>query len=137
MLSKEEATKFRGAVALLNYYAQDCPEAQFASKEAPKEMAEPREGSWGKVRRAVRFLVGRRAVVWKFGWQEEGQVLRVFTDSDWGGSRQDRRSTSGGLVMYGEHCWRTWGSTQGATALSSAEAEFMQWWRQLQEQKVY
>ena len=70
-MKPEEATKFRGAVALLNYYAQDCPGAQFASKEASNEMAEPREGSWGKVKRAVRFLIRRRAVVWKFGWQAE------------------------------------------------------------------
>ena len=26
--------------------------------------------------------------------------------------------------MYGSHCWRTWASTQGAVALSSAETEF-------------
>ena len=26
--------------------------------------------------------------------------------------------------MYGKHCWKTWSVTQGAVALSSAEAEF-------------
>ena len=26
--------------------------------------------------------------------------------------------------MYGGHCWKAWSSTQGAVALSSAEAEF-------------
>ena len=26
--------------------------------------------------------------------------------------------------MFGTHCWRTWSSSQGAVALSSAEAEF-------------
>ena len=26
--------------------------------------------------------------------------------------------------MYGKHCWKTWAVTQGAVALSSAEAEF-------------
>ena len=26
--------------------------------------------------------------------------------------------------MWGSHCWRTWSATQGAVALSSAEAEF-------------
>ena len=48
----------------------------------------------------------------------------AHTDSDWGGDRADRRSTSGGTITYGKHCWRTWSSTQGAVALSSAEAEF-------------
>ena len=41
-----------------------------------------------------------------------------------GGSREDRKSTSGGVLMLGAPCVKTWSSTQGAIALSSAEAEF-------------
>ena len=44
--------------------------------------------------------------------------------SDWGDDRVDRRSTTGGAIMFGQHCWKAWASTQGAVALSSAEAEF-------------
>ena len=105
-LAPQEAKRYRGAVALLNYYAQDCPELQYPAKEASKDMARPKEGSWKGVKRAVRFLLGREAVVWKFGWQEAGQKLTVFSDSDWGGSEVDRRSTSEGLCMYGKHCWQ-------------------------------
>ena len=50
--------------------------------------------------------------------------VRVFADSDWGGDRVSRKSSSGGAIMLGVHCIRTWSSTQGAIALSSAEAEF-------------
>ena len=50
--------------------------------------------------------------------------MTVFADSDWGGDRLSRKSTSGGAIMLGDHCIRTWSSTQGAIALSSAEAEF-------------
>ena len=109
---------------MLNYYAQDCPDIQFGAKEASKDMANPTEGSWQRVKKPTRYLVGRGAIVWKFGWQEEGQEVTAITDSDWGGSRGDRKSTSGGVIMYGAHCWRTWSSSQGAVALSSAEAEF-------------
>ena len=52
-------------------------------------------GGWGGE------WVGREGVGWKFGWQEEGCGVVVWTDSDWGGSREDRRSTSGGAVMWG------------------------------------
>ena len=62
--------------------------------------------------------------MWKFGWQEEGQGLVARADSDWGGSREDRKSTSGGVLVLVAHCIMTWSSTQGAIALSSAEAEF-------------
>ena len=50
--------------------------------------------------------------------------MTVYADSDWGGDRLSRKSTSGGAIMLGGHCIRTWSSTQGAIALSSAEAEF-------------
>eukprot|EP00973_Karenia_brevis_P094977 12425071-Karenia_brevis.AAC.1 len=36
---------------------------------------------------------------------------------------RDRKPTSGGVWMLGRHCIKTWSSTQGAYALSSAEAE--------------
>ena len=45
-------------------------------------------------------------------------------DSDWGGNVKDRKSTSGGVWMLGSHCIKTWCASQGAFALSSAEAEF-------------
>ena len=61
---------------------------------------------------------------WKFGWQEEVGHVQVFADSDWGGDRRSRKSTSGGAILLGRHCVRTWSSTQSAIALSSAEAEF-------------
>ena len=47
----------------------------------------------------------------------------VVTDSDWGGSSRDRKSTSGGAWMIGKHCIKTWCATQGPYALSSGAAE--------------
>ena len=119
-----EATAFRACVARLNFLGQDSPELQFPAKELSKEMARPTHGSWHRLKKVVRFLVGRRRVVWKFGWQEEAGSVRVFADSDWGGDQISRKSTSGGAVVLGQHCLRTWSSTQGAIALSSAAAEF-------------
>ena len=41
-----------------------------------------------------------------------------------GGNLRDRKSTSSGVWMLGGHCVKTWSATQGAYALSSAEAEY-------------
>ena len=41
-----------------------------------------------------------------------------------GGRTGSRKSTSGGVWMIGGHCIKTWSVTQGAYALSSAEAKF-------------
>ena len=119
-----EATAFRACVARLNFLGQDSPELQFPAKELSKEMAHPTQGSWNRMKKVVRFLVGRRRVLWRYAWQEEATKVQVFADSDWGGDRISRKSTSGGAIVFGKHCLRTWSSTQGAIALSSAEAEF-------------
>ena len=71
-----------------------------------------------------RCLAGREAVVWEFLWQDEVKEIHAYGDSDWEDRKGSRKSTSGLLVMLGPHCIKTWSSTQGAVALSSAEAEF-------------
>ena len=79
-----EATAFRACVARLNFLGHDSPELQFPAKELSKEMARPTHGSWHRLKKVVRFLVGRSSVVWEFEWQEEAGCVRVFADSDWG-----------------------------------------------------
>jgi hypothetical protein len=123
-LQGPEATSFRAMAARLNYLAQDSPDIQYAAKEVCRQMARPTAESWRKLKALARFVLGRRSVVWQFEWQNEVPELRLFTDSDWAGCRRTRRSTSGGLVMIGAHCVKTWSSTQAPVALSSAEAEY-------------
>jgi hypothetical protein len=109
----------------MNYLAQDAPEVQFAAKEVCREMARPSSDGWRKLKILARFILERTAVVWQFAWQDEAElVLRAFSDSDWAGCRKTRRSTSGGVLMVGSHCLKTWSSTQAPIALSSAEAEY-------------
>jgi hypothetical protein len=123
-LQGPEATSFRAVAARLNYLAQDSPDIQFAAKEVCREMARPNQSSWRKLKVLARFMLGRESVVWKYAWQNSPPELLLYTDSDWAGCRRTRRSTSGGLIMLGGHCIKTWSSTQAPIALSSAEAEY-------------
>ena len=124
LLGNEESTSFRGIAARLNFLSLDSPELQFPVKQGSREMANPCKGSWKKLKKIARFLINRERTVWEFRWQEECERSWVVSDSDWGGNRKDRKSTSGGVWMVGNHCIKTWSSSQGAIALSSAEAEF-------------
>ena len=87
-------------------------------------MANPTNGSWAGVKKMARYLVRRKKIVWRFWWQDDPTEARVHTDSDWGGDRIDRKSSSGGVWLLGKHVIKTWSVTQGAVALSTAEAEF-------------
>ena len=122
-LDKAEAKVFRGLAATLNFLSLDSPDLQFPIKQCSRDMGTPKRGSFKGLKKMARYLVGRKRVVWNFAWQDEQKFAQVFSDSDWGGTSKDRRSTSGGTWSLGGHCIKTWSATQGAYALSSAEAE--------------
>ena len=99
-LSPEKANSFREAIP----DTEICPEVSC-----------PRGRSAERLKKLVRYLIDRPGAVFQYIWQEE--------DSDWGSYRRTRSSTSGGILMLGEHCIKTWASTQGSVARISAEAE--------------
>ena len=123
-MEEKEGTEFRGVVARMNFLGQDCPDLQFPVKECSKQMANPTKGAWKSAKKIARYLVGRERVIWRYDWQNEGEEMYTVGDSDWGGNSRERKSTSGGAWFMGGHCIKTWSCTQGAFALSSAEAEF-------------
>ena len=102
-LNCKDATAFRGLAARLNYLALDRPELQFAAKETSKKMAQPREADWLKLKRVARYLVGAPTLHQVFEWQEAPTLLHTYTDSDWAGDRETRKSTSGGAATWGQH----------------------------------
>jgi hypothetical protein len=83
-LGKEEATVFRGLAARMNFLSLDCPDLQFPVKQCSKEMAQPKRGSWKRMKKIARYLAGRQRVVWDFKWQDEPGCSHVASDSDWG-----------------------------------------------------
>ena len=63
-LIREEVRVFRGLAARLNFISLDCPNLQFPVKQCSKEMARPVRGSWKRMKKVARYLVGveRRGV---------------------------------------------------------------------------
>ena len=119
-----EDKQFRSLVASINYMSIDQPDLQYACKEACREMAAPSDESWIKLKRLARYLVGRPEVVWRYPWKDGHGAWRVYVDSDWAGDAATRKSTSGGAILLGDHCIKTWSTTQSTIALSSCEAEY-------------
>ena len=70
-----------------------------------------------------RYLLGCPRIVKKYVWQEEPKQILVFTDSNWAGCKDTRKSTSGGCFMHDKHLLKTYSRTPSTIALSSAEAE--------------
>ena len=107
-LSGQDITRFRGVAARCNYLAFDRPDIQFATKEVCREMSQPSTGSLRRLRRVGQYLRAKPRLVWSFCMQEHCELLDIYSDSDWAGCRKSRKSSSGGCVMRGDHCLKTW-----------------------------
>ena len=122
-LEGAEASKYRALAARANYLAQDRPDIQFATKEICRGMCTPTKGDVRKLRRLGRYLVTKPRMIIKYGWQVLQHKMTGFSDSDFAGCRRTARSTSGGVLMLGDHFIKSWSATQKTVALSSGEAE--------------
>ena len=114
-------------------------------------MSCPKEDDWNKLKRLARYIAGKERCTITFIYQGKLDGVTVWTDSDFAstnpvrhtineevkeehfdmisgidlnGEAACRRSTSGGVILLGDHLIKSWSSTQKITALSSGEAEY-------------
>ena len=87
-------------------------------------MSTPTSGSWRRLVRIGRYLSGRLRIIWNFNLQEASSQFDTYTDANWAGCRRTRKSTSGGVIMAGDHVIKIWATTQAIVAKSSAESEW-------------
>ena len=107
LLEEEEIKVYRKCAATLNYLSQDSSDVSFGTKEACRGMAAPTRGDYRRMKKVVRYILGRKEVIWRFEWQAEDPRWRIYTDSDWAGCLRTRKSSSGGVLMIGKHCIKT------------------------------
>ena len=122
-LEKAEHTLFRRHAACSNYLSADRLDVQYAAKEICRWMSAPTDLSIVALRRLVRYLVGRKRLIYKYPWQS-ADTLECYSDTDWAGCPRTRKSTSGGVLLFGSHVIKSWSSTQPSISLSSGEAEY-------------
>ena len=95
----------------------------YAVKEICCGMANPGQKEWQQLKRLARYLSGSGRLVTKYEWQGAEDQVMAYSDSDWAGCRQTGKSTSGGVIMIGDHFIKGWSRTQNHVTTSSAEAE--------------
>ena len=87
-------------------------------------MSSPTRGSWKGLVKLGKYLKTHNRSGYGYPYQERPKELVVWTDTDYAGCKRTRKSTSGGVVMWGKHLIKSWSSTQTVVALSSGEAEY-------------
>ena len=100
------------------------PDITFAMSNVAKFCSDPTKQHWTAVKRILRYLKGTTdlGLLYTSG---DGHVCFGYSDSDWAGDLDDRRSTSGYIFKLSGAgiSWKS--KKQGSVALSTAEAEYI------------
>ncbi|KAL0424084.1 UNVERIFIED_CONTAM: Retrovirus-related Pol polyprotein from transposon TNT 1-94 [Sesamum radiatum] len=121
---KVDVQLYRSLVGSLLYLTNSRPDILQATALLSRFMQNPSNIHFGAAKRILRYLKGTRS----FGlWYSNSNNFELlgFSDSDWAGSIDDRKSTTGYLFMLGSNAISWCSKKQPSTALSSSEAEYM------------
>jgi len=129
-LSKENISKdfdpslYKSIVGNLMYLTRTRPDIMFAVSLISRFMDRPKEAHWQVAKRILRYVKGTK----RFGilyTVSECSDLVGYTDSDWVGSVDDRKSTSAYVFHMGLGAISWASKKQSIVALSTAEAEYV------------
>ena len=118
------ATLYRSLVGRLIYLSHSRPDIAFSVGMISRFMHKPSRHHFGTAKRILQYL----ASITEYGiWYRKTNdfCLKGFSDSDWAGSIEDRRSTSGSCFVLGSAVVSWSSKKQATTALSSSEAEYV------------
>ena len=129
-LSKDEDGKgvdqkeYRSMIGSLLYLTATRPDILHSVCQAARYQSNPKESHLVAVKRILRYIRGTS----DFGlWytKNDGIKLIGYSDADWAGCTDDRRSTSGGAFFLGKKCVSWLSKKQDSVSLSTAEAEYV------------
>ncbi|KAK6144629.1 hypothetical protein DH2020_021449 [Rehmannia glutinosa] len=118
-----DPTLYHSVVGALQYLTITHPEISFAVNKVCQFMQTPREPHWSAVKRILRYLKGTCS----FGLFIQPSAtlsIHAYSDLDWAGCPDDRRSTHGYCVYLGPNLISWSAKKQTTTSRSSTEAEY-------------
>lgn len=117
-------TQYQSAVGSLMYAMLGTrPDLAFSVSVVSRYASNPNPSHWQAVKRIFRYIRGTLSL--QLTYRGEFSNLQGYTDADWAGDHDTRRSTSGYIFNVGSGA-NSWSSKRQPTvALSSCEAEYM------------
>ncbi|XP_060190898.1 uncharacterized mitochondrial protein AtMg00810-like [Lycium barbarum] len=119
----EDPTHYRSLAGALQYLTFTRPDISYDAQQVCLHMPDPRDDHMHALKRIVRYIQGTLDHGLHL-YPSSVTDLVSYTDADWGGCSDTRRSTSGYCVFLGDNLI-SWSSKQQPTlSRSSAEAEY-------------
>lgn len=120
-----DATQFKSMIGGLRYLVHTRPDIAYSVGIVSRFMEHPAILHLNAAKRILRYVKGTLEFGLVYTKESGNNLLTGYSDSDMGGSIEDRKST-GGMVFYLNESLITWVSQkQRCVALSTCEAEFM------------
>ncbi|KAJ1685430.1 hypothetical protein LUZ63_016820 [Rhynchospora breviuscula] len=114
---------YRAVVGALQYITITRPDITFPVNKCSQFMHSPTSAHWTSVKRILRYLKGSvdHGLLLK---PYDSPLLHAYTDSDWAGCPDDRRSTSAFCIYLGPNLISWSSKKQPTVSKSSTEAEY-------------
>jgi Reverse transcriptase (RNA-dependent DNA polymerase) len=114
---------FRSVIGALQYGTLTRPDLSFSVNKLSQFMHSPTEDHWAAAKRILRYVAGTLDHGIQF-YRGSPSRINAFSDSDWAGNYDDRRSTSGYCVYLGKNLVSWCAKKQPTVSKSSTEAEY-------------
>jgi hypothetical protein len=122
-LGDQDTFLYRSTVGALQYLTLTRPDLSFAVNKACQFLSKPTDVHWEAVKRILRFVKGTAHTGLQIR-KSPSTLLSIFTDADWAGCVDDRRSTGGFAVYFGPNLISWSARKQPTVSRSSTEAEY-------------
>jgi histone deacetylase 1/2 len=122
-LGPEDSSKYRSMVGALQYLTLTRPDLSFAMNKVCQFLHAPSTVHWSAVKRILRYVRGTCGTGIKIR-KSKSMMVSAFSDADWAGCVDDRRSTGGFAVFLGSNLISWCARKQATVSRSSTEAEY-------------
>jgi histone deacetylase 1/2 len=122
-LGPEDSTRYRSIVGALQYLTLTRPDIAFSVNKVCQFLHAPTTTHWTAVKRILRYVSGTVGLGLSFR-KSSSTLVSAFSDADWAGCVDDRRSTGGFAVYFGSNLISWSARKQATVSRSSTEAEY-------------
>jgi hypothetical protein len=119
----DDASSYRSLVDTLQYLTMTRPDLAFAVQQACLHMHDPRAPHLSLLKRILRYVRGTTSLGLHLHPSPE-LAITAYSDADWAGCPDTRRSTSGFCVFLGDSLVSWSSKRQPTVSRSSIEAEY-------------